>query len=83
MSRSYSVPGSGTYYFSDVSEPRGHGWSDPVGRKLSRHAKSAVDRFNPAHARVWEKASPLLEVREDDITYQSQAYEIEGLVFHE
>ena len=68
-----------SYTCSDVRQPCDRSWNDSVGSRLSKEANATVNRFNPAHAAVWERMSPLLDIREDAITYNSQAYEIKGL----
>ena len=82
MGRSYSInDGSwfgSSYDCSEIDECRGD-WDDCVGRRFTRAANASINDFNSAHARMWEKMEPLLDLNEDQIQYTSQDYEIERL----
>jgi hypothetical protein len=77
---SYYVPDGSTFGFeyrcSSLHKPCDGSWSDTVGRKFTNSANDYAARFNRPHEKIWEALDPLLEVREDDIEYCSQEYEI-------
>ena len=82
MGRSYSInDGSwfgSSYDCSDISQCDSN-WRDCVGSRFTDAANSSIRDFKSAHSRMWEKMEPLLSLNEDQIQYNSQAYEIERL----
>jgi len=67
------------YRFSPLHKPCDGSWSDTVGRKFTNSANAYAAHFNRPHEKIWEALDPLLEIRENDIEYYSQEYQIRNM----
>ena len=69
----------GFYFLDYVEKPCKSSWNDYVGKSFTNIANTQAMKFNDPYEEVWNVMEPLLEIREDEITYKSQESEIRRL----
>ena len=67
------------YTLDDVSKVDATVWDDCVGEHFVTEANKSLKSFDDDHARLWDDIEPLLEVKADDIQYESRDFEIRDL----
>ena len=67
------------YSLSDVEKIDVTVWDDCVGEHFVTESNKVLKRFDEAHAELWDNIEPLLDVKEDDIQYESRDFEIRDL----